>query len=221
MADDTMQLIEHLGFDKVHILGSSMGGMIAQQLAIDNPTRVASLVLACTTHGGKNALPAEKSTARSFFGSFKNWDEGSSAQADCAKNYFRIGLGVSRGQVSRTPKLSKSFLWGARRTSAGINAQLSALNWGNEEGLAQIQHIPTLVIHGDEDRVVPYGNSERILAKLGENARLMRLSEAGHFWQITEEGALHAIDDFLVDAESGTLAHAYVAPANLPDAVVN
>jgi len=48
MADDTVHLMDHLGIEKAHILGASMGGMIAQELAINYPERVSKLVLACT-----------------------------------------------------------------------------------------------------------------------------------------------------------------------------
>jgi pimeloyl-ACP methyl ester carboxylesterase len=53
MADDCIGLMDYLGIDRAHILGTSMGGMIAQQVALNAPERVINLVLASTTSWGE------------------------------------------------------------------------------------------------------------------------------------------------------------------------
>ena len=56
LADDTAALMDHVGFDSAHILGVSMGGMIALQFALRHPRKVRRLVLGCTTPGGPKAV---------------------------------------------------------------------------------------------------------------------------------------------------------------------
>ena len=56
LADDTAALMEHVGFASAHIIGVSMGGMIAQEFALRHPHKVRSLVLGCTTPGGPKAV---------------------------------------------------------------------------------------------------------------------------------------------------------------------
>ena len=56
LADDTAALMEHVGFASAHVIGVSMGGMIAQEFALRHPHKVRSLVLGCTTPGGPKAV---------------------------------------------------------------------------------------------------------------------------------------------------------------------
>src|SRR5208282_373846 len=56
LADDTAALMDHLSFSPAHVIGVSMGGMIAQELALRHPEKVQVLVLGCTTPGGSRAI---------------------------------------------------------------------------------------------------------------------------------------------------------------------
>jgi pimeloyl-ACP methyl ester carboxylesterase len=60
MSEDTATLMEQIGIKNAHILGASMGGMIAQELAINHPEKILKLVLACTTCGGPNSVGIEE-----------------------------------------------------------------------------------------------------------------------------------------------------------------
>src|SRR3990172_5365438 len=59
MADDAVGLLDELGIGKAHVMGISMGGTIAQELALSHPERVLGLVLGCTACGGPQRVPAE------------------------------------------------------------------------------------------------------------------------------------------------------------------
>lgn len=56
LADDTAALMEHVGFPAAHVLGVSMGGTVAQELALRHPRKVLSLILGCTTPGGPKSI---------------------------------------------------------------------------------------------------------------------------------------------------------------------
>ena len=66
MAGDALQVLDEAGIERAHVLGASLGGMIAQELAVAAPERVDRLVLCCTTPGGPNAVPMPEVTLRLF-----------------------------------------------------------------------------------------------------------------------------------------------------------
>ena len=66
MAGDALQVLDEAGIERAHVLGASLGGMIAQELAVAAPERVDKLVLCCTTPGGPNAVPMPEVTMRLF-----------------------------------------------------------------------------------------------------------------------------------------------------------
>ena len=66
MAGDALQVLDEAGIERAHVLGASLGGMIAQELAVAAPERVDRLVLCCTTPGGPDAVPMPEVTVRLF-----------------------------------------------------------------------------------------------------------------------------------------------------------
>jgi 3-oxoadipate enol-lactonase len=66
MAGDALQVLDEAGIDRAHVLGASLGGMIAQELAVRAPERVAKLILCCTTPGGPATVPMPEVTMRLF-----------------------------------------------------------------------------------------------------------------------------------------------------------
>ena len=62
MAGDAVRVLDEAGVERAHVVGTSLGGMIAQELALSHPERVDRLVLACTTPGGPNAHPMPQAT---------------------------------------------------------------------------------------------------------------------------------------------------------------
>lgn len=159
MAYDALEVLRHVGYDSAHVHGLSLGGMVAQELAIRAPHRVRTLVLGATTAGGTAATPARLSTL---------WSSISGASTPVAR--------------------AESTTWrGAMQQSMAASTHDAAAR------LHRIQ-TPTLVMHGDQDRLLPPENAE-VLARLIPGAQLRVVHGAGHFYPVrrTEEAAQIAL----------------------------
>jgi pimeloyl-ACP methyl ester carboxylesterase len=176
MAADGMALLDHLGIESAHIVGASMGGMIAQTMAIEHPARVRTLTSIMSTTGESEygtpqpdaiavllrpaaatrdeAIEADV-TARRVIGSPEHFDE-AVARERAAEAYDRC------------------------YNPAGTARQLLAIVAGGSraEGLAQLA-VPTLVIHGDIDPLVTFTGGQRT-AELVPGAELLALEGMGH-----------------------------------------
>jgi len=204
LAEDANALIDDLELSgKVHVLGLSLGGMIAQQLAASYPEKLASLVLCCTTAGGKRMIAANKDDARTFFGSFRNFDDEKS-KMKAARTFVEYGLATNNQNVesSLVDSLTRSYLSESKCTVEGINAQFGALNWKGIKDEESPSELPVLIVHGTEDRILPYGNVEGI-REIWPRSRVLSLSGHGHFWNVTNENAARTIASFLEDVDQG------------------
>lgn len=216
LAADAAELLDRLGISRAHVLGLSMGGMVAQQMAVEVPSKVASLVLCSTTAGGRKMTAADKSFARSFFGSFRKWsseDGGDEAsRLECARAFVRGCLPPCNGNSNTSglvERMARAYLLAGTRTVEGINAQLGALGTFGGTDLSAI-HQPTLVVHGSHDQVLPFPNAVTLATEI-PGARLLRLEGHGHLWPYTHESAVRTIDKFLLDVEAEDLAESYTA----------
>jgi pimeloyl-ACP methyl ester carboxylesterase len=174
MADDAAALLALLGPGRVHVLGVSLGGMIAQEIALRHPGRVERLVLACTTPGGDVTVRPSPEALAAFVRS-----PGGDREAELRRMIPWLYTERFRRE---NPGEIEAFL--ARRLSApasleGYAAQLAAAV-GHSAGdrLGGIR-APTLVIAGTADLVVPPVNSERIAERI-PGARLALLPGAPH-----------------------------------------
>lgn len=196
LAADTAGLLDSLGISCAHILGHSMGGFVAQALAIEHPHRVDRLVLSATNFGGPRHVPITQ--------------EAMAVLTDLSGDpiqRLRRGILVScaPGFGEQHPDLVEQ--WVAYRVEhpldpAGYQSQLAvglsllpeAASF--EKALEQVR-APTLVLSGEHDRVVPPANAELIAARI-PGSRVCILPGAGHFYPIEiPEQANAAILDFL------------------------
>ena len=179
MADDTAALLDALHIPAAHICGASMGGMIAQQLAVRHPTRVKSLTLMMTSSGSRR-LPGPTLKVRSALISRPGdpHDVGSIIEhyvrlyrligspgypADDAYLHERLGLAVRR---SYRPK-------GTARQMVAIAAD------GNRSRLLAQIKVPTQIIHGKDDPLVPVAAGHDLAAKI-TGAQLDVIEGMGH-----------------------------------------
>jgi pimeloyl-ACP methyl ester carboxylesterase len=171
MADDTVALMDYLKIKKAHILGLSMGGMIAQELAINYPDRVSRLVLACTyscREGDSGDTPEQAGASK------LSPVKMAGAMIDLAANkpFYRITLGF-------IAKISLRFLNASGRT--GIEGQSAACVAHNAlDRLPSIQ-APTLVIVGTGDRLIKPSSSDVIAGKI-PHARLVKVEGGSHLF---------------------------------------
>ena len=174
MADDAAALLSFLGVERSHVLGVSLGGMIAQEVALRHPGRVGRLVLVCTTPGG-DATVRPSPEALAAFARARDGDR----EAELRRTIPFLYTGRFR---TGHPEEIEAFI--ARRLAApsspeGYAAQLAAAV-GHSAGdrLKEIRS-PTLVIAGTADRLVPPVNSERIASRI-PGARLVLVPGAPH-----------------------------------------
>jgi len=174
MADDTLGLLDALELDKPLIFGLSMGGMIAQELAINYPERLSGLVLACTHPGGPNQVRPTADVEELFKEMvYKATPE---AKRAAAPTLF------DPKNLAERPQVAAEYAEVSLRHPAGpdiLTKQWNAvLGHDTYDRLDQIK-APTMVLTGDADRLIPPGNSE-ILAQRIPGAKLVVVSGGGH-----------------------------------------
>jgi 3-oxoadipate enol-lactonase len=172
LADDAAALLDSLDAAPAHVFGMSLGGMIAQELALRHPQKVRRLVLGCTHSGFADAIQPEPAVGRAFAAPVDTWPERIELLAP-----FAFARGADPALVE--PFIAKKR--GDAQSDTGYRAQTDAVIAHDATGrLAQIA-APTLVITGDDDRVIPAANSERIADAI-PNARLEVIAGAGHLF---------------------------------------
>jgi 3-oxoadipate enol-lactonase len=173
MADDVIGLMDYLGIKKAHIIGASMGGMIAQELAINHPERVMKLVLACTY-----ARPAEMKefTPEQAKMTQLSIDKVPDALVGLAFNkpFYRITFGVLN-------RIQTKFIGAEGMT--GIAGQRDACASHNTSDRLSLIKAPTLVIVGSRDRIINSISSEVIASKIPD-ARLIKVEGGSHSFSL-------------------------------------
>jgi pimeloyl-ACP methyl ester carboxylesterase len=190
MADDAVSILDDLGIDRVHLYGFSLGGMVAQQVALRHPTRVRSLVLGATHSGGRRAA-APASEVVAFIRRRGGMPSQEAAWASVPYNY---------GPRCRTEHVDRIADDIRRRLQNPFNerayrAQLLAASLHNCFGRLDRIAAPTLIVHGARDRMIPVANAAMTAARV-PGARLKILSEAGHLYPTEEPGVDEAIGEF-------------------------
>jgi pimeloyl-ACP methyl ester carboxylesterase len=191
--EDTAALMGHCGISQADVFGVSMGGMIAQHLALRYPERIDRLILGCTTVGGKDGVRAEQAIL-DMLKADPNLDPFDAAWQSLATGY--TDEFIAREPERLAAQIRRNLRY--RSQPHAFDAQLDAIVKTHRTfaHLGRIGH-PTLVLTGDADRLIPPQNSQ-ILAQGLPNARLALIPNAGHaFWISHPEEAADAVEGFL------------------------
>jgi pimeloyl-ACP methyl ester carboxylesterase len=185
LAADAVGLLDALGVARAHVVGMSMGGAIAQLLALDHADRLASLTLISTAPAGPGPddpdLPAMSEAARERFAQVAepDWSD-RPAVMDYLVHLARVSAGSSRP----FDEAGMRALW-ERVLDRTANIEASMKNHaaleGGERSRERLRDVdaPTLVVHGTEDPVLPYGNGVALAREI-PGAELLALEQTGH-----------------------------------------
>ena len=185
LAEVALGLLDALQVERAHAFGFSMGGMVAQELALAAPERVATLTLAATSCGGTQSKPTSPETVQALTTAVLSGDR---------EHILKVAFGLlfSRGFAAHAANFPP-FAEAARIHPAPITTTLDercALPahdaFSRLRGLA----VPTLVVHGTEDRLLDAVNGD-LVASMVPGARLELLDGVGHllFWEQPERVA--------------------------------
>lgn len=187
MADDTLGLMDALGLERPHLFGLSMGGMIAQELAVGHPDRIESLILACTHAGGENQVRPEPWVLDLFLEMVRVGSP--EARAAAAPTLF------DPANLAQRPELARAYAEVSLKHPAGpeiLMKQWEAVQGHNAYERLSLIQCPTLVLTGDADVLIPPGNSE-ILARQIRGARLAVVPGGGHQILVEQADACNRI----------------------------
>jgi 3-oxoadipate enol-lactonase len=189
MADDASNLIRGLGLERVRVYGISMGGMIAQELALRHPEQVSMMVLGCTTPGGPEAMRASDEVMQSLVAGSKLMAQDPDAGIDVVmpllfppefiaahpelKQFMRIGMSLAPPTPPET----------ADKLIAGI------MDFNASDRLHEIA-CPVMIVHGEKDILVSPANAALIKDRV-RGAELFMIPEAGHSYAAADPVGIH------------------------------
>jgi 3-oxoadipate enol-lactonase len=185
LAADAIAVLDAAGFERAHVVGTSLGGMVAQELVLAHPDRVDRLVLVCTTPGGLGAYPIPERTIAAL-AEFPHLplDDGLRRLVENA---------LADETVATRPALVDeiyAYRLAHRPALESWQAQGAAAFGFDAFGRMRDIRVPTLLLHGTADNVVDWHNSE-LLAEGIPGARLELFKGLGHlfFWEDPERFA--------------------------------
>jgi 3-oxoadipate enol-lactonase len=175
LAEDAVAVLDAAGVERTDVVGTSLGGMAAQELALGFPDRVDRLVLACTTPGGLSAHPMPQQTVDLMLAAPTMTPE--VALRRFVENALAPGAPAELVERIYALRLANPFDPKGWQAQAAAGVTFDAL-----ERISELK-APTLVVTGTEDVVVDPGNSELLAGRI-PNARLERVP-GGHlfFWE--------------------------------------
>jgi pimeloyl-ACP methyl ester carboxylesterase len=197
MAADTAGLLDALGIEDAFVMGHSLGGFIAQELIVTRPNLVGKLILASTNYGGQQVIPITPEAMEVL----------TNRQGDPLELVKRgISIACAPGFAEKQLEIVQelvNYRFMNPVPPAQYQAQVAAgagmamlTEQQVEQRMAAIQ-VPTLILFGEFDRVVPPGNADLMAAKIAD-AQIEIIPATGHIFPIEDPAAtVNAIHTFL------------------------
>lgn len=195
MADDAVAVLDAAAVDSAHVIGASMGGIIAQELALRHPARVRSLVLACTACGGPDTVAVDDEMRAALVArASMTPEEGVRALVP-----FTYHPATPRTRVEEDVEIRLRHYPSAKGYLAQLQAALGYETYARLGGI----RVPTLVLHGEDDRLVPAANGKDLARRI-PGARLVLVPSASHIlFSDQPEAVNRAILTFLEEVSTG------------------
>jgi pimeloyl-ACP methyl ester carboxylesterase len=177
LAEDAAGVLDDAELESVHVLGISMGGMVAQELALRHAGRVRTLTLGCTYAGGPEGTLAAPSVVAPLFDALRAGDRERAIRAS-----WEVNVSPEFASDEEHFAAFRTIALELPTAVAAVMRQIQAIGaHDTSERLGDVT-APTLVVHGTADLMLPVSNGEAI-ARAIPGARLERLEGVGHmFW---------------------------------------
>jgi pimeloyl-ACP methyl ester carboxylesterase len=176
MARDVVGLLDALSWPSAHVVGASLGGMIAQHLAIEHPTRVRSITAIMTTSGSRRYLPEPRALGALFAKAPKTVEE---AGDHIIATFTIIGSPGWPLDTERMRELGKASYRRGPNPRGFLRQFTASLVSGDRRAQLIATQTPTLVVHGTRDPLFPLPVG-RTLARLLPNATWLPIAGMGH-----------------------------------------
>jgi pimeloyl-ACP methyl ester carboxylesterase len=199
-AADTSGLMKALGIERAHVVGASLGGLIAQELALTHPEMVDRLVLVCTTFNGPgSARPSLWSLIPILFAARRTGNPETDIRRSFAVFTSKQWVDANLDEVDeyvawRVAHPQPPFAF--KRQRQAIKGFTTADRLG---GISA----PTLIVHGDSDRVVPVANAG-LLAERIPRSKVVILEDSGHACTFDQRARFNeVVVEFLTNSDTG------------------
>ncbi len=201
LADDAAGLLAALGIARAHMLGISMGGMVAQELALRHPDSISTLALGCTYCGGPEARITDAAVIHELAAGILSGD-----RERALRTGWRLNVSHAFADDEANYPAFKAMANALPVAVDVIMLQMRAIQAHDTSDRLAGVTVPTLVIHGSEDQMLASANGE-LIARLAPGARLELLDGVGHlfWWEQPEHSAALVAEHALRAVEGGQM----------------
>jgi pimeloyl-ACP methyl ester carboxylesterase len=185
LADDAVALLDLLEIDDAHVMGVSMGGMTAQEVALRHPERLRTLTLGCTFAGGADSTPTDSAVVMRLGELFMS---GKLGEAFAEGLRFNVSPEFIADEQNVAP--FREIAEELPMELPIMLAQLQAISSHDTSARLGDIEAPTLIVHGSLDQILPVANAYH-MAALMPDAQLEILDGVGHlfWWERPERSA--------------------------------